>query len=289
MALARQGTGQPVGGDRGNCVDGEPVQLHGRERRVGAGDGFNRVWRLCNGGIDGRWRGRNFPLGAGGRNRAVPGGEFSAGQALHRRRRSRFPGISRGDLRDQRMVRRYVAGIVSAARFSAVYRGRHRDLGVTRVPRCDNLGSASGTFLPEACSAWMGSSRNACPLWGSDDRQCRIGALGSAPRSCLGAIAACVVERGHGALVWNDRVLLARKGTWGFMKVSTNGRAGLAFGHDVMAAALAWIGLFWLRFNLELHEPQLSDMLQTLAWVLPLQAGIFLAFGLYRGLWRFAR
>jgi FlaA1/EpsC-like NDP-sugar epimerase len=55
-----------------------------------------------------------------------------------------------------------------------------------------------------------------------------------------------------------------------------------------MAAALAWIGLFWLRYNLELHEPQVSDMLKTLAWVLPLQAGIFLAFGLYRGLWRFA-
>jgi FlaA1/EpsC-like NDP-sugar epimerase len=55
-----------------------------------------------------------------------------------------------------------------------------------------------------------------------------------------------------------------------------------------MAAALAWIGLFWLRYNLELHEPQVSDTLKTLAWVLPLQAGIFLAFGLYRGLWRFA-
>ena len=39
------------------------------------------------------------------------------------------------------------------------------------------------------------------------------------------------------------------------MKVSTNWRAGLAFGYDVMAAALAWIGLFWLRFNLDLREP----------------------------------
>src|SRR5256884_6289134 len=72
------------------------------------------------------------------------------------------------------------------------------------------------------------------------------------------------------------------------MKASTNWRAWLAFAHEVVAAALAWIGLYWLRYNLELHEPQLSDMLQTLAWVLPLQAGIFLAFGLYRGLWRFA-
>jgi FlaA1/EpsC-like NDP-sugar epimerase len=82
--------------------------------------------------------------------------------------------------------------------------------------------------------------------------------------------------------------IVGTQGTKGLMKVSTNWRAWLAFGHDVIAAALAWIGLYWLRYNLELHEPQLSDMLQTLAWVLPLQAGIFLAFGLYRGLWRFA-
>jgi FlaA1/EpsC-like NDP-sugar epimerase len=39
---------------------------------------------------------------------------------------------------------------------------------------------------------------------------------------------------------------------------------------------------------MDMHEPQLSDMWHTLAWILPLQAGIFLAFGLYRGLWRFA-
>jgi FlaA1/EpsC-like NDP-sugar epimerase len=71
-------------------------------------------------------------------------------------------------------------------------------------------------------------------------------------------------------------------------KVRANWRVWLAFVHDVCAAALAWIGLYWLRSNLELHEPQLTDMWRTLAWILPLQAGIFLAFGLYRGLWRFA-
>src|SRR5215475_4987806 len=72
------------------------------------------------------------------------------------------------------------------------------------------------------------------------------------------------------------------------MKVSANLRVWLAFGHDVCAAAVAWVGLYWLRFNLELHEPQLSDIVRTLAWILPLQAAIFLVFGLYRGLWRFA-
>ena len=72
------------------------------------------------------------------------------------------------------------------------------------------------------------------------------------------------------------------------MKVSANVRVWLAFVHDVCAAAVAWSGLYWLRFNLDLHEPQITDMWRTLAWILPLQAAIFLAFGLYRGLWRFA-
>ena len=71
-------------------------------------------------------------------------------------------------------------------------------------------------------------------------------------------------------------------------KVRANWRTWLAFVHDICAAALAWSGLYWLRSNMDLHEPQLSDMWHTLAWILPLQAGIFLAFGLYHGLWRFA-
>ena len=46
--------------------------------------------------------------------------------------------------------------------------------------------------------------------------------------------------------------------------------------------------MYWLRFNLDLREPFVADMWCTLAWILPLQAAIFLALGLYRGLWRFA-
>jgi FlaA1/EpsC-like NDP-sugar epimerase len=72
------------------------------------------------------------------------------------------------------------------------------------------------------------------------------------------------------------------------MRVSANWRSWLAFLHDVAAAAIAWTGLYWLRFNLDLHQPQVADVWRTLVWVLPLQAAIFLAFGLYRGLWRFA-
>jgi FlaA1/EpsC-like NDP-sugar epimerase len=67
-----------------------------------------------------------------------------------------------------------------------------------------------------------------------------------------------------------------------------NPRTALAFVHDVCAAALAWVAMYWLRFNLELPAPYYQDMLRSLAFIVPMQAAIFAAFGLYRGLWRFA-
>ena len=72
------------------------------------------------------------------------------------------------------------------------------------------------------------------------------------------------------------------------MTFRLNWRASLAFVHDVCMAGIAWAGIYWLRFNLDLREPFLTDMAFTLAWILPLQAAIFLSLGLYRGLWRFA-
>jgi len=68
----------------------------------------------------------------------------------------------------------------------------------------------------------------------------------------------------------------------------SNWRAWLAFAHDVCAAALAWVGMYWLRVNLDMREPFGMDLLVTLAWIVPVQAALFLALGLYRGLWRFA-
>jgi FlaA1/EpsC-like NDP-sugar epimerase len=67
-----------------------------------------------------------------------------------------------------------------------------------------------------------------------------------------------------------------------------NARSLLAFVHDVCAAALAWAAMYWLRFNLELPDPYFEDMWHSLLWILPMQAVIFVALGLYRGLWRFA-
>jgi FlaA1/EpsC-like NDP-sugar epimerase len=65
-------------------------------------------------------------------------------------------------------------------------------------------------------------------------------------------------------------------------------RALLASVHDAAAAAAAWYLAFLLRFNLEFHDPYLSNMLQTLPWVVAAQAPVFWFFGLYRGIWRYA-
>jgi FlaA1/EpsC-like NDP-sugar epimerase len=58
--------------------------------------------------------------------------------------------------------------------------------------------------------------------------------------------------------------------------------------HDFSAAVLAWIGAYWLRFNLSFPPEYLPAMLHTLIWVIPLQTICFWYFGLYRGIWRFA-
>ena len=62
----------------------------------------------------------------------------------------------------------------------------------------------------------------------------------------------------------------------------------LAVLHDVIVAALAWAGAYYLRFNFDMPLPFQSEMWRTLIWVAPLQSVIFWFMGLYRGIWRFA-
>lgn len=67
-----------------------------------------------------------------------------------------------------------------------------------------------------------------------------------------------------------------------------NIRIVLAVAHDLLAVAAAWLIAFWLRFNLELPEPYYEQALASMTWIVPLYAALFLASGLYRGIWRFA-
>ena len=65
-------------------------------------------------------------------------------------------------------------------------------------------------------------------------------------------------------------------------------RSLLAFLHDVVASAVAWMAAFWLRFNLEVPPEYLKTALFTLPWVVAVNALLFWRLGLYRGLWRYA-
>ena len=68
----------------------------------------------------------------------------------------------------------------------------------------------------------------------------------------------------------------------------SNPRSLLAFVHDLAVVALAWLAAFWLRFNFEVPEDFRALAFQTFTWVLPLHGALFVALGLYRGIWRFA-
>jgi FlaA1/EpsC-like NDP-sugar epimerase len=67
-----------------------------------------------------------------------------------------------------------------------------------------------------------------------------------------------------------------------------NFRRPLVFIHDVLAAGVAWVLAFWLRFNLEIPEDFEAVMFSRLPWVVGVYAAVFLALGLYRGMWRYA-
>jgi len=67
-----------------------------------------------------------------------------------------------------------------------------------------------------------------------------------------------------------------------------NPRSIAAFIHDLLAALLAWWLAFALRFNFDIPPDFLMVAINSLYWVLPIFSLLFLFFGLYRGLWRFA-
>jgi len=62
-----------------------------------------------------------------------------------------------------------------------------------------------------------------------------------------------------------------------------------AFAHDLLVVPVAWLLAYWLRFNLgEIPHFYLEGALVAMPLVIFIQTGVFWAFGLYRGIWRFA-
>ncbi len=62
-----------------------------------------------------------------------------------------------------------------------------------------------------------------------------------------------------------------------------------AFLHDLLMVPLAWLGSYWLRFNLDGIPVEFwRQALTMLPMVVAVQGSMFWYFGLYRGVWRFA-
>ena len=63
----------------------------------------------------------------------------------------------------------------------------------------------------------------------------------------------------------------------------------LVFLHDLIMVVLAWLGAYWLRFNLAVPPHKfIVSALEALPVVIFVQVLVFSRLGLYRGVWRFA-
>jgi len=62
----------------------------------------------------------------------------------------------------------------------------------------------------------------------------------------------------------------------------------VAGAHDLFWAVAIWAGVYHFRLSLAPGEPDYELLLATLPVAVAIQMGCFLAFGLYRGIWRYA-
>lgn len=67
-----------------------------------------------------------------------------------------------------------------------------------------------------------------------------------------------------------------------------NPRTLMAFGYDLAASVAAWGLAYLFRFNFVIPSGFLGELTHTVVWVVPVQTAVFIGFGLYRGIWRYA-
>ncbi len=70
--------------------------------------------------------------------------------------------------------------------------------------------------------------------------------------------------------------------------IRLNPRSAAALAHDIVATVAAWYLAYWLRFNTEIPQYIMPNMMSAILWVTPLQTAIFFRSGMYRGIWRYA-
>jgi FlaA1/EpsC-like NDP-sugar epimerase len=67
-----------------------------------------------------------------------------------------------------------------------------------------------------------------------------------------------------------------------------NSLTSIALLHDIIVVVLAWWFSYLLRFNFAVPVEHYQHIVPSLVWIVPLQIAVFVALGLYRGVWRFA-
>ncbi|MBU1235863.1 MAG: polysaccharide biosynthesis protein [Gammaproteobacteria bacterium] len=67
-----------------------------------------------------------------------------------------------------------------------------------------------------------------------------------------------------------------------------NPRTLVAFVHDIGATALTWWLAYLIRFNFDVPAAYSAAGLKALLWVVPIYLAVYIKFGLYRGIWRYA-
>jgi FlaA1/EpsC-like NDP-sugar epimerase len=72
------------------------------------------------------------------------------------------------------------------------------------------------------------------------------------------------------------------------IKLPIEWRSFSAFLYDIFAAILAWVIAYNLRFNFDVPTEFSLALQKTILWAVPLQALVFIGYGLYKGIWRFA-
>ncbi len=78
------------------------------------------------------------------------------------------------------------------------------------------------------------------------------------------------------------------KNYWLYNNFLTNWRSFGAFLHDVFVAIVAWLLAFLFRFNFEIPSNFYIHLTETIFWVVAVQVAMFVVYGLYQGVWRFA-
>jgi FlaA1/EpsC-like NDP-sugar epimerase/UDP-N-acetylmuramyl pentapeptide phosphotransferase/UDP-N-acetylglucosamine-1-phosphate transferase len=103
----------------------------------------------------------------------------------------------------------------------------------------------------------------------------------------IGAVAKVVAALGYAIVYLAVAHLAVRRPP---INLLLNPRAPTALAYDMIAVAISWSALFWVRFNSNFDSAIYSgsDVMRSLLYAVPIHAAVFLAMGLYRGIWRFA-